>query len=103
MAYENIRRIRSFFLKSTVPTSPGSATYVRFTLQEWKCISTEGALEIENQMKGFAPGYWEELDKSPVTWWRQGDSIYFIQLGGWFVIPYVKAIQEQLQASLAEN
>lgn len=98
-----ICRIRKFSLKSTQETQAGSNTYVRFHVVEWKCKSKEAAKKVVKILNAYSGMSWERLDKSPTTLWRDGDAIYFIRIGGWFVLPHVEAIQNALIESLASS
>lgn len=91
--------IKDFFVKSTV--AMGSNTYGRAHIQEWKCKSMEDAKLVELALSTFdIEGNYECTNKSPIAWWRKNDKIYYITIGGHYMIEDLLKLEKQLKSSL---
>lgn len=93
----SIEKIQSCSIKGT--KNLGGDTYARAKIEELIFKSEDCAIEayqIINKIKssGFI---WEEIDKSPNSVFRIENKIYYISLGGWFMMDFYDEIENKIK------
>ena len=94
-----IQTIRKAFVKST--SDMGNRLYPRADIEAWEMVSVAKALEISKAIQAIKDNEgWDEISKSPITFWQQGREIIFITPGGFYMLDRVKEIKDFLIENL---
>ena len=79
----------------------GDDTYPRANIEAWECTNEAVAVEklaaIDDLKKNHP---WDVINKSPITYWRQGREIVFITPGGFYMLDEVPKIKQFLSEKM---
>lgn len=73
----------------------------RAVVEEWDFVSEQCAMEMDanlTALKQVEKGkIWMNISKSPITFWRKMDKVYFIQPGGFYMLGEVQNIRAGIE------
>lgn len=96
---KDIKTVQKAFVKGEKEISKN--TYPRAGIEEWEFKSIEGAEKVELLIDKIKKEYhWDEISKSPITYWRMDNKIYFVTPGGFFMLKESGVIQDKMMEVL---
>lgn len=94
-----IKTVRNAKVKST--QDMGNQLYPRAYIESWECLDEMAAMELKKAVDVIRNEYsWDEISKSPITYFRKDNELIFITPGGFYMLDKVAEIEEFLVKNL---
>ncbi|MEM9824667.1 MAG: hypothetical protein AAF985_26505 [Bacteroidota bacterium] len=95
----NLLQVRHASIKGTVDL--GGKLFTRAEVESWEMKDEAAAIAVEQEIKAIRKTRnWEDISKSPMTYFRKDNEIIFITPGGFYMLDKVPTIVDFLKAAL---
>lgn len=97
----DIVKVERAFIKGTKDL--GNRTFERADVECWQLKSMDSTVSVIGQIQRIESCCWNQISKSPISYFRIDDKILFIKSGGFYMLDRVQAIGEFFTKSMIKN
>ena len=95
---QDLLEIKQCFVKADYEVQ--DKMYPRATVEEWTFAAASSASRVARQLTRLNKDEWYHISKTPISWWRKGNRIYFIYPGGHFALTEVPKLKQKMKENI---